>query len=143
MRFIILLKCKIASISDIINLDAFDNDISASSQQTAEVTKELGVKNRASQESEANLALYSSSFSQRTVLTLQGPSNNTFTERDIFFWGYDCTFGHFPLDSTLVQLSYHQPPYPAHASLSPWYLTSSTPAPLTSITPASWTFSPP
>lgn len=48
--------------SSIINIDAFDNDILASSQQTAEVIKELSVENKASQEFEANLALYSSFF---------------------------------------------------------------------------------
>lgn len=72
-----------ASTGGIINIDAFDDDASASGQQTAEVTKEPGAENGESQESEANLALYSSFFSQKTVPTPQGPPNNTFAGRDI------------------------------------------------------------
>ena len=137
-----------ASTSDIINIDAFDDDASASGQRTAEVPKEPVLESRVT-----------SSFSQTSQIPAsQRPSDNAYAGHDIFSWSYDCTFGHFPLDPALAQPSYHQPPYPVpHTSLplwnsasstpiprafsSPWDSPSSTPASRTSTTPIPYTTS--
>lgn len=106
-RFIILSKSKIVSPSDIINIDAFDANASASSQQTIEAR----VENRA-QETVANF-LYLTSFSfQGAFQSLQRPPNNVFIgHATINFWGYDLTFGHYPLDPAFAQLFYHESPH--------------------------------
>ncbi len=68
--------------SSIISIAAFDNDVSAPGQQIAKVIKELGAENGVSQESEVNLALYCSFFSQRTVPISQEPPNDMFAGCD-------------------------------------------------------------
>ena len=109
-----------ASTSDIINIDTFDNDVSTSGQQTAEVPKEPVVENRVT-----------SFFSQTSQIPVsQRPPDNAYARYDISSWGYDRTFGHFLLDPALAQPSYHQPPYPVpHTSSPPWNSANSTPIP--------------
>ena len=121
-----LSKRKMASASGHINIDNFDADASASGQRTAEETRGGEVENGASQDTEANLASYSTSFSsQENRQNPQRPSNNPLVGSAASSWGYDPTFGHYPLDPALSQPSYHQPPYGPAAGQTPFRLPSS------------------
>lgn len=64
-----------ASASDIINIDIFDDNVATSSQQNSDVIKEPNAKIRA-----VNL------FSQTAhISNLQTSLHNTFARRNIFF----------------------------------------------------------
>lgn len=93
-----------ALASDIINIDTFDANALTSGQWTSKARVENRVQKIAAH------FLYSISFSsQEAFQNPKKPSNNVFTgHATTNLWEYHPTFGHYPWNSALAQLSYYE-----------------------------------